>query len=130
MPDRWVDRPRVYPHKCAISGKGDIESGPYYEFAVEYYQYPADDATPARLYISEKYLRAPFGREDAPLRLVSETEHEQLELERQELITERDELAGEVAELERQLDVERDTFAKARTKRTLPRRAPKVKDED
>ena len=128
MPDCWVERPRVYPHKCAVSGKGDIESGPYYEFAVEYFPYAADDAPAARLYISAKYLRAPFDRDKAPFRLVSEEEHEQLVLEREELLAERDELAAQVDELEKQLDVERDVFAKARTKRSTSRRRAAAED--
>ena len=126
MPDRWVERPRVFPHKCAISGKGDIESGPYYEFPLEWFAFPADDAPPQRLYISAKYLRAPFDREDAPYRLVSEEEYERLQLEREELLAERDELAAEVEQLSQSLDAHDTLLVNARRRKRTPKQAPEA----
>lgn len=126
MPDRWVERPRTYPYRCMVSGKGDVESGPYYEFAIEYPEYPADDAPICRMYISAKYLRSPFHRDDAPYRLASEEELEQSELARQELQLRCEELEAELNLTTTALEHERDVFARARVKNAAPpRRGPR-----
>ena len=124
---RWVERPRVYPHRCFMSHKGDIESGPYYEFEREYYEQPSDDATPARFYISRKYLLMALQADGGP-KLASAEQHEALQAERDDLATRVEELEAENNLLSLQLDQERDVFARARVK--APKRAPRAKADD
>lgn len=121
---RWIDRPRVYPHRCFISRKGDMESGPYFEFEGEYFEQPSDDATPCRFYVSLKYLLAPFQRDDTPVKLMTEEQFEALVAERDELALRVEELEGEADLLSKSLEHERDVFARARVK-APSRRQPK-----
>lgn len=124
---RWVDRPRVYPHKCAISGKGDVESGPYFEFDREYYEHPADDATPARLYIRAKYLRGAFDVDGSPIRVAPEEELVALEVELEDVKATLAERESELNLANVSLEHERDVFARARVRNSAPARktAPK-----
>ena len=113
---RWIDRPRVYPHKCALSSKGDTESGPYFEYEREYFEHPSDDATPCRFYITAKVMLQAFAREDSPVKLMTEEQFGALQAERDELALRLEELESENNLLSLQLDQERDVFARARVK--------------
>lgn len=122
---RWIDRPRVYPHKCALSAKGDAESGPYYEFEREYFEYPSDDATPCRFYLRLKVMLEALRREDSPVKIMTEEDFEAI-------VAERDDLAAQLEEREAELNLanvalehERDVFARARVKNAPTRRAPR-----
>lgn len=129
MPDVWVERPRVYPYRCAISGRSKPEDGPYFEFSLEFQR--GDGEPSERLYIAEKYLLAPLNRADSPVSVLSAEEIRQQELEREDLRAERDRLEEQVEDLGRQLDHQADVFARARTrKQQQRRRAPRKKPED
>lgn len=113
MPDRWLPTPRVYPFKCAISGRSSRDQGPYYEFPLEYRE--GEDGPICRLAISAKYLQMPFEKEDAP-----PTNESALRSECEDLRLTITELQSEIDTLEASLEAERDLFAKARAKRTGP----------
>lgn len=116
MPDCWVERPRVFPYKCAVSGKGDVESGPYYEFPVEYLAF--DGGPSCRLYISAKYMSVPFSRPGAPDAFGFAELVEELEQSRQRVM----ELETENEELTATVEAERDVFARARARKAPARR--------
>jgi hypothetical protein len=113
---RWLDRPRVYPHKCALSSKGDIESGPYFEYEREYFEQPSDDATPCRFYITAKMMLQALAREDSPIKVMTEEQFEALTAERDDLAARVSELESEADLLSKSLEHERDVFARARVK--------------
>ena len=129
MPQHWVDRPKKYPYRCAISGKSEAKDGPYFDMDLEVLRH--DGGAIEHLYIREKYMLAAFQAPGSPYRVLSQDEAHKL-IEENELL--RENVAGKVAEIEDlqvALDRQADVFARARTRKTTARRKPRPKkDED
>jgi len=125
MPDLWVERPRVYPHRCAVSGRSKVEDGPFYEFPLEYQT--EDDGPTHRLYISAKYLLAPFSKPGAPVAVCTEGEALEANARADAAEAEVARLEAELLTAEQELEQAADTFARSRARRTpakTPRRKP------
>ena len=129
MPQHWVDRPKKYPYRCAISGKSEAKDGPYFDMDLEFLRYEGGPIE--HLFIREKYLLMAFDTPGAPHRVLSVADADSLAAENAALAEELAAKTAEVEDLQVALDRQADVFARARTRKTTARRKPRPKkDED
>jgi len=106
MSTRWVGIPDQHlPHKCALTGRGGPDSGPYLELDFRYFDANPNAAATGELrlntlYLSESVIREALNLDGAPFVAVPPEDLADLNAELDRVAGERDVLAARVTELE------------------------------